>query len=309
MNVMQSRGADQETLERVDHPAVISDAPGALATRNTDGRGTFGDREEEIRGMAAAAREVTRPERFDLTVQEKSREFERFLATMSHELRTPLNGILGFAGTLLMQLPGSLNDEQQRQLRTIQNGARDLLRLINDLLDVARIDSGKVELHLEPIECGALVKAVVESLRPLAQAKGLRLDVAVPEQPVELVSDRRALGQIVVNLVDNAIKFTEAGEVMVTLEDLGADIVVFVSDTGAGIGPGDQGRIFGAFERVDDEETERREGAGLGLYLSHRLAELLGGQIDLVSDHGRGSTFALRVERRRRKEHEDNSHS
>ncbi|HLZ82468.1 MAG TPA: HAMP domain-containing sensor histidine kinase [Caulobacteraceae bacterium] len=267
MNVMQSRGYDQETLE-------------------------------EIRGMAAAAREVTKPERFDWTAQEKSRALERFLASMSHELRTPLNGILGFAGTLLMQLPGPLNDEQQRQLRTIQSGARDLLRLINDLLDVARIDSGSVELHLEPIECGALVKVVVESLRPLAQAKGLRLDVAAPEQPVELVSDRRALSQIVANLVDNAIKFTEAGEVTVTLEDLGADIVVSVSDTGAGIGPADQGRIFGAFERIDDEETERREGAGLGLYLSHRLAELLGGHIDLVSDRGSGSTFALRVERR-----------
>jgi len=291
-------------LERADHPAAGS-VPVALATRSTDGRGTFGDREEEIRGIAAAARAVTKPKRFDLTMQEKtlaleraSRADDRFLASMSHELRTPLNGILGFAGTLLMQLPGPLNDEQQGQLRTIQSGARHLLQLINDLLDLARIDSGKVELQPEPIECGTLVKAVVESLRPLALAKGLRLDVAVPGRPVALVSDSRALSQIVFNLVDNAIKFTEAGGVTLTLEDLGADILVLVSDTGPGVRPENQGRIFGAFERIEDEETERREGAGLGLHLSHRLAELLGGQIDLVSDYGRGSTFALRVGRR-----------
>ncbi len=264
---------------------------------------TYNDPDGKIRGIVAAAREVTERKRFELTIQEKNLELERanrakdrFLASMSHELRTPLNGILGFAGTLLMQLPGPLNDEQQRQLRTIQNGARHLLLLINDMLDVAKIDSGRVELQLEPVECRGLVAEVVDSLRPLAEAKGLRLIVALPDLDVSVNSDRRAFSQILINLVNNAIKFTRAGTVTVTLEDHGADIVLLVSDTGVGIRPEDQTRIFSAFERIGDEERE--EGTGLGLHLSQRLSELLGGRINLTSRHGKGSTFALEIERR-----------
>jgi protein-histidine pros-kinase len=195
-----------------------------------------------------------------------------------------------------MQLPGPLNDEQQRQLRTIQNGARHLLLLINDMLDVAKIDSGRVELQLEPVECRSLVAELVDSLRPLAEAKGLRLTVVLPEVDVALSSDRRAFSQIVINLVNNAIKFTRAGAVTVTLEDHGADVILLVNDTGVGIRPEDQTRIFSAFERIGDEERE--EGTGLGLHLSQRLAELLGGRIHVTSEHGKGSTFALEVERR-----------
>jgi PAS domain S-box-containing protein len=283
----------------------------ALTTRSKTGEetlvsysaATYNDPDGRVRGIIAAAREVTERKRFELTIQEKNLELERanrakdrFLASMSHELRTPLNGILGFAGTLLMQLPGPLNDEQQRQLRTIQNGARHLLLLINDILDVAKIDSGRVELQLEPIECRSLVADVVESLRPLAEAKGLRLDVALPGREVVLSSDRRAFSQIAINLVNNAIKFTPAGAVVVSLEDTGGDVALLVADTGVGIRPEDQTRIFQAFERIGDAEHE--EGTGLGLHLSQRLAELLGGAIELTSDHGRGSTFALRIKRR-----------
>ncbi len=266
---------------------------------------TYNDRDGKIRGIVAAAREVTERRRFELTIQEKNLELERankakdrFLASMSHELRTPLNGILGFTGTLLMELPGPLNDEQKRQLRTIQNGGRHLLLLINDMLDVAKIDSGRVELQMEPVECRSLVAEVVDSLRPLAEAKGLPLDLALPERDVALNSDRRAFSQIVINLVNNAIKFTRAGGVNVALEDLGRDVVVLVSDTGVGIKAEDQGRIFGAFERIGDEATRLEEGTGLGLHLSQRLAELLGGSIDLTSEYGKGSTFTLQIERR-----------
>jgi PAS domain S-box-containing protein len=298
-----------EALRRVLRETTLADQE--LTARSKTGRetlvsysaATYNDPDGRVRGIIAAAREVTERKRFELTIQEKNLELERanrakdrFLASMSHELRTPLNGILGFAGTLLMQLPGPLNDEQQRQLRTIQNGARHLLLLINDILDVTKIDSGRVELQLEPVECRDLIVGVVDSLRPLAEAKGLRLDVSVPDQPVVLNSDRRAYSQIVINLVNNAIKFTHAGAVVVGLQDTGGDVVLLVEDTGVGIRPEDHDRIFQAFERIGDEDHE--EGTGLGLHLSQRLAELLGGHITLVSEHGRGSTFALRIGRR-----------
>ena len=199
-----------------------------------------------------------------LELERANRAKDRFLASMSHELRTPLNGILGFAGTLLMQLPGPLNDEQQRQLRTIQNGARHLLLLINDMLDVAKINSGRVEFQLEPVECGSLVTEVVDSLRPLAEAKGLRLDVDIPEQDVALTSDRRALSQIVINLVNNAIKFTHAGTVRLTLEDIGGEVVLRVSDTGVGIRPEDQNPDLSGVRtyRRQGDRTRGRHRAG-----------------------------------------------
>jgi PAS domain S-box-containing protein len=298
-----------KTLQQVLKDSTVTDQ--AFTARSKTGQetavsynaATYNDPDGKLRGIIAAAREVTERKRFELTIQEKNLELERankakdrFLASMSHELRTPLNGILGFAGTLLMQLPGPLNDEQQRQLRTIQNGARHLLLLINDMLDVAKIDSGRVALQLEPIECRSLVTEVIDSLRPLADAKGLQLSLVLPEQEVTLTSDRRAFSQVVINLVNNAIKFTHVGMVKVELEDHGVDVVVFVSDTGVGIRPEDQTRIFSAFERIGDEERE--EGTGLGLHLSQRLAELLGGHIGLTSQHGKGSTFSLEIERR-----------
>jgi signal transduction histidine kinase len=247
---------------------------------------------------------VTARKRFELIVLERNLELERttrakgqFLASMSHELRTPLNAILGFTGTLLMQLPGPLNDEQEHQLRTIQNGARHLLLLINDMLDVAKVESGEIALQSESIECGGLVAEIVESLRPLADAKGLSLDVVAPAHDVVLRSDRRAMSQIVINLISNAIKFTRVGGVTITLQDLSEGVVLLVSDTGVGIRPEDQARVFGAFERIGDEEAQSEEGTGLGLHLSHRLAGLLGGHIDLNSEYGSGSTFALHIAR------------
>jgi protein-histidine pros-kinase len=223
---------------------------------------------------------------------------DRFLATMSHELRTPLNAIIGFTGTLLMKLPGPLNADQDKQLRTVQTSARHLLALINDLLDLAKIEAGKVELNLEPTPCRPLLEDVVAPLRPLAEGKGLELLIAAPAEEVVIRTDRRALAQIVLNLLNNAIKFTEHGSVRLGIarrEIDGKGVVEFsVQDTGVGIRPEDHVKIFTAFTQVD-AATRRQEGTGLGLHVSQKLAGLLGGTITCRSEYGKGSTFTLQV--------------
>jgi signal transduction histidine kinase len=227
-----------------------------------------------------------------------SRLKSEFLAHMSHELRTPLNAILGFAGTLLMKLPGPLTADQQKQLLVIQKSARHLLSLINDLLDVAKIESGKVEIHLEVVLCREIIEHVIATLRPLAEGKNIRLEARFPEQPVHAKADRRAFNQILINLTSNAIKFTEKGSVILELGEradaTGAMAVVDVVDTGAGVRPEEQPRLFSAFEQLGSTKS-RTDGTGLGLYVSGKLAALLGGRIDFKSEYGRGSRFTLLV--------------
>jgi two-component system sensor histidine kinase/response regulator len=221
---------------------------------------------------------------------------DRFLATMSHELRTPMNAIIGFTGTLLMKLPGPLNAEQNKQLSTIQSSARHLLSLINDLLDLAKIEAGKVELKFETTDCKAVVEEVVTTLRPQAESKRLALQVTLPDQALTISADRRALSQIIINLANNAIKFTERGSVHLKVspgEANGRRMVEFsVEDTGIGIRPEDQLKLFAAFTQVG-QASRGREGTGLGLHLSQKLAELLGGKITFRSEYGKGSTFTL----------------
>ncbi len=235
----------------------------------------------------------------NLELAEASRMKSAFIANMSHELRTPLNAIIGFTGTLLMKLPGPLTVDQDRQLNTIRTSARHLLSLINDILDVAKIEAGKVTLALSPVQCQALVSETSESLRPLAAQKGLALTVEMPAEPIVVVSDRRALTQIVINLISNAIKFTEQGTVKVSLAQLrtAGEVVteLSVADSGAGIRPEDQPKLFNAFSQLDSTSTRHAEGAGLGLYLCQNLANLLGGKLVFTSEFGTGSTFTLEL--------------
>ncbi len=229
-------------------------------------------------------------------LQEVDRLKSQFLANMSHELRTPLNAILGFAGTLLMKLPGPLNDEQQSQLGIIRNSAQHLLSLINDLLDLAKIESGKMTLRVETVDCGALVNEVASTLQPLADRKRLQLNVEAPPAPVMAITDERALKQIVINLVNNAIKFTDRGRVSLDVREIENDgqpwIEISVTDTGIGIREDDRQRLFVAFSQMD---ATVREGTGLGLHLSHKFASLIGGRIEFQSEFGRGSRFAVLI--------------
>jgi PAS domain S-box-containing protein len=257
--------------------------------------------------VMAAIRDVTDRKRIEQTLRDKNVELEnairakdRFLATMSHELRTPLNAIIGFTGTLLMRLPGPLTTEQEKQLTTVRASANHLLSLINDLLDLAKIESGKIELKREVVVCQEVIQEVASSLRPLAERKGLRFVVEMPGEDLVLATDRRALSQIVINLVNNAIKFTEAGEVRLKVrqqEVNGRSMVeIRVMDTGIGIREEDQARLFQAFEQLEAAGgRHRHDGSGLGLHLSQKLAGLLGANLTFQSEYGRGSIFTLTI--------------
>ena len=233
----------------------------------------------------------------NLELAEASRMKSAFIANMSHELRTPLNAIIGFTGALLMKLPGPLTTEQDKQLNTIRNSARHLLSLINDILDVAKIEAGKVTLSMEDVQCQDLIAEVADTLRPLAQQKGLTLEVDVAPQPIVLHTDRRALTQILINLANNAIKFTDKGMVRVSLSqrpDGNGMVTEFaIADSGSGIREEDQAKLFQAFSQLDSTSTRHVEGAGLGLYLSQNLANLIGGSLFFSSDFGHGSIFTL----------------
>jgi len=231
---------------------------------------------------------------------EKTKEIDRlksqFFASVSHELRTPLNAILGFTGTLLMRLPGPLNDKQEKQLKIVEDSGRHLLSLINDLLDLARIESGKIKPNLEPVLAHNAASDAITSLHHVAEKKGLKLTVEAPAEEIEFNTDRRALHQILINLLNNAIKFTPKGSVRLEVSrhgENGTALVNFsVVDTGLGISPENQKKLFDAFQRVGDTQTQI-EGTGLGLHLSQKFAEMLGGKITLASEPGRGSRFTL----------------
>ncbi len=233
----------------------------------------------------------------NLQLEESSRIKSAFVANMSHELRTPLNAVLGFTGTLLMRLPGPLTLEQDKQLRTVQASARHLLSLINDLLDVEKIESGKLDITLEKVVLQTAIRDVFETLEPLAAQKNLEFRITMPQAPIMIHTDRRALSQIIINLLNNAIKFTESGQVSVRLSRRRAGtagtVEVVVSDSGIGILPERQSHLFRAFTQLDASSTRRFDGTGLGLYLSQRLAGLVGGDLRCKSVFGKGSVFTL----------------
>jgi PAS domain S-box-containing protein len=269
---------------------------------------TLYDGEGKLQGIFAAARDVTDRKRFERELQLTNEEMQRanqgkdrFLASMSHELRTPLNAILGFTGTMLMGLPGPLNDEQRSQLETVKSSARHLLSIINDLLDLARIEEGRWEGDFQPLASQTVAEEVTASLEPLARGKGLELTIVAPDGELMVVTDRRALSQILINLVNNAIKFTDEGGVRLEIHERSTDgvpgVAFDVIDTGVGIKDEDQVKLFKAFEQLRKYGTAPHEGTGLGLYISQRLASQLQGGISFASELGNGSTFTLVVPR------------
>ena len=298
-------------VEFSEEPRVIGDGLDLCAIRK-DGTEfpvevTLSPLETEAGMLATAAiRDITERKRFESELQEAnarlaaaSQAKDRFLASMSHELRTPLNAVIGFTGTILMGLSGPLTAEQRKQLEMVKTGGKQLLAIINDLLDLAQIESGEVELKFEPVDCRALLEEVVSGLRPVAEAKGIDLQMGMPVGTVTVLTDRRSLSQILINLSNNAIKYTDEGSVRVELEtdeNGGGPVTRFtVADTGMGIREEDRVRLFTAFQQVEPSATQRHEGTGLGLYISQKLAELIDGTLDFESQFGAGSRFVLEL--------------
>ena len=226
-----------------------------------------------------------------------------FLATMSHELRTPLNSIIGFTGIILQGLAGPLNPEQTKQLEMVRGSARHLLALINDVLDISKIEAGELEVSSEPFDLRASIGKVVGIVAPLAEKNGLALRAEIAPEVGQAVGDPRRVEQILLNLLNNAIKFTDCGEVALTVELIsdfklgGAPgqpaVRLRVSDTGMGIKPEDLATLFQPFRQIDSTLSRNHEGTGLGLAICRRLAELLGGEIRAESEWGKGSVFTF----------------
>lgn len=220
---------------------------------------------------------------------------DEFLAGMSHELRTPLNSIIGFSGVLLSGAAGALTEEQARQIGMISSSGRHLLGLISDLLDIERVESGRIVLAPEMFDPGEVMAEVVESVRPLADEKGLDLRSETAADMRPFFGDRRVVTQVLMNLCANAVKYTEAGGVGVKCRACGqGDIEYEVTDTGPGIADEDQERIFGRFVRLERRGPKVQTGTGLGLALSKRLAREHGGDVTVRSVVGEGSVFTAR---------------
>jgi len=230
-------------------------------------------------------------EQANIRLKELDQLKSMFLASMSHELRTPLNSIIGFTGWILMGMVGDLNEELRKQLTMVKNSANHLLSLINDILDISKIEAGKLELTIEKFEIAEVVNDIVNSVQPLAKDKGLKLLHVVPEG-VTLNSDKRRIRQVLINLVSNAIKFTDQGNVQIEVKLLNNnDLEVIVSDSGMGIKKEDMDILFQPFQQIDMSSTKKHEGTGLGLYLCKKILDLLHGDISVKSQFGKGSEF------------------
>jgi len=234
-------------------------------------------------------------------IQDKSHQLEianqhksEFLANMSHELRTPLNAIIGFSEVLIERMFGELNDKQDDYLKDIHSSGRHLLSLINDILDLSKIEAGRMELDVESFDAPAAIGNALTLVRERAQRHGIALQLDVASEVGEIRADERKFKQILLNLLTNAVKFTlDGGRVDVSARLVDGVLQVAVADTGIGIAPEDQAAVFEEFRQVGRHYTNKQEGTGLGLALTKRFVELHGGTLTLVSAPGRGSTFSF----------------
>lgn len=262
--------------------------------------------EEEIRQINSeleqrVAERTVELERAKEAAEAADKTKSAFLATMSHELRTPLNSIIGFTGILLQELAGPLNAEQRKQLEFVQNSSTHLLELINDVLDISKIEAGQLELIANRFDLKKSIEKVIQLVTPLADKKNLPLKINIDPEINEVVNDRRRVEQVLINLINNAIKFTETGYVEVICKKEGQNIKISVCDTGIGIKPDQINKIFKPFSQLDTGLTRKYEGTGLGLSITKIFVEKMGGNLTLESqwdeneppfrEQGVGSTF------------------
>jgi signal transduction histidine kinase len=224
------------------------------------------------------------------------RHKSEFLASMSHELRTPLSSIIGFSELLITDAAGRFDAATRNKfLAQINSGGRDMLELINDVLDLSKVEAGLIELQIEQVVVADVVASVVGTMEPLAAQKGIRIQAEVADAG-DVPADSVKLRQMLLNLVSNAVKFTpDAGSVTIEAKRVDGAVEISVGDTGIGIADSDRGRLFEAFRQIDSHTTHHQQGTGLGLALTKHYAELHGGKIRFVSEVGKGSVFTLRL--------------
>ncbi len=254
---------------------------------------------EQAESLAASAHELTtlndELHRRQLDLERAMTARSRFYASMSHELRTPINAVLGYSTLLLERIYGPLNEKQTEGIERTQKAARHLLELVNDVLDLSKIEAGKIDLRVQPVEFPGLIEDLFVTVRPLADEHGSSLSLDVEgDAPIKVVSDPRRVRQILLNLLSNAIKFGRGRPISVLCSPVDdAGVLIEVIDHGDGISPEDQERIFHEFVQLG--KTQLHDGTGLGLPISRRLAELLNGALSVESTPGAGSTFRLRL--------------
>jgi len=236
-----------------------------------------------------------------IALEQASALKSQFLANMSHEFRTPLNAILGYTHMLLNGVTGTVSDSQRKSLTRIDSNSHHLLALINDILDITRIEAGRMPLNLATFQIPELVNEVMSELEPIIKRSKLKVRATMHRGVLAIKSDRQKVKQIVLNLLSNALKFTPAGAVTITAYREGGTIAIAVQDTGVGIPSEDQVKVFEDFRQLDSSPARGYGGTGLGLSICRRLSQMLGGTIDLESEPGKGSTFTLRLPARLRR--------
>jgi PAS domain S-box-containing protein len=261
------------------------------------------DLEGQIVGFLRIAKDITEKKRFERRLQELDQMKSDFVSNVSHELRTPLTSIKGSVDNMLDGLTGTLNEKQVRYLSRIKSNSDRLARLINDLLDLSRIESGRIEVRATNLLLTALAAEVAEYLRPLAAEKLIRIQVPAVDSSVTAWADRDKVTQVLLNLVGNAVKFTpEDGTVTIAIERNGKEWVqVSVADTGPGILPEERNKIFAKFYQIAHVDKQRPKGSGLGLAISKALIEMHGGKIWVESEIGKGSQFSFTLPARQPK--------
>jgi signal transduction histidine kinase len=239
-------------------------------------------------------------------IEDKSRQIEaanrhksEFLANMSHELRTPLNAIIGFSEVLGERMFGELNEKQAEYTEDILSSGRHLLSLINEILDLSKVEAGRMELEVATFDLPLAIDNARTFVRERATKHGINLDVTVDERLGDFVGDERKIKQILLNLLSNAVKFTpEGGRIGINARQADGSVEISVSDTGIGISPEDQAKIFEEFRQVGSDYAHKVEGTGLGLTLAKKFVELHGGRIWVTSELGKGSTFSFTLPER-----------
>lgn len=220
---------------------------------------------------------------------------DRFMRTVSHELRTPLNSVIGFSEVLLQGLAGELDEEQRRQIRMIRDAGEHLLRIVEQVLEIAGVDSGDLPLEVVEFDAAELVREVAGMLAPAASGKGLRMTTRLPDEEIIVASDEVKVRQILLNLAGNAVKFCERGEVVLSLSREGASVRFSVADTGPGVSEDVRQTLFEGFVQGCLPDGSRPDGVGLGLAIARRLAGVLDGVLELAETSSAGSVFVLRL--------------